>query len=34
MGVGKLVYQPSKKRYIVLCYDRECDDYFSKIKEA
>ena len=27
-GVGKLVYQHSKKRYVVLCYDEECDMHF------
>ena len=27
-GVGKLVYQQSRKRYVVLCYDEECDMHF------
>ena len=29
-GIGKLTYQPSKKRYIILCYDKECDAVFRR----
>jgi len=32
-GIGKLVYQQSRKRYVVLCYDTECDRYFGGVIE-
>jgi len=28
-GIGKIVYQSSKRRWVVLCYDKECDNYFQ-----
>ena len=30
-GVGKLVYQQGRRRWVVLCYDRVCDNYFRSI---
>ena len=31
-GIGKLVFQPSKRRYVVLCYEEECDRYFRSAR--